>query len=271
MKKAILEQMLYDCQIGMYFDGVKRLSNGFVVYSNFIKDENWNFIAGVQAKSVKEFDHLIKQGGDFLAGQGKKMCFSLSPLASISLAVRKHIEKNFQKVDEDVFLLCKKIAKVRPLGEDYTFKKIDNSRQRELFVQTFRGSKQQTLPGDTYKPLGEEYFQALDHSFDKRGQWQFVHYLSLFKEKPVGMVSLCKKGEFCGIFGAGTYVKHRGKGVFSNLFKFIYDEQTKLGVKYFFCTTKANSYNHKFYNKLGFKDCFLLERWMEKKRGKDGE
>lgn len=207
----------------------------------------------------------------FWLGKAKKCVFRFLHLLQSVWQSESILKKNFQKVDEDVFLLCKKIAKVRPLGEDYTFKKIDNSSQRELFVQTFRSSKQQTLPGDTYKPLGEEYFQALDHSFDKRGQWQFVHYLSLFKEKPVGMVSLCKKGEFCGIFGVGTYVEHRGKGVFSNLFKFIYDEQTKLGVKYFFCTTKANSYNHKFYNKLGFKDCFLLERWMENNGGKDGE
>lgn len=116
MKKAVLEQMLYDCQIGMYFDGVKKLSNGFVVYSNFIKDENWNFIAGVQAKSVKEFDHLIKQGGDFLAGQGKKMCFSLSPLASISLTVRKHIEKKLSKSGRRSFSSVQKNCKGKAAG-----------------------------------------------------------------------------------------------------------------------------------------------------------
>ena len=52
MKKAILEQMLYDCQIGMYFDGVKKLSNGFVVYSE-LKFKIYQKQAGREPKYIK--------------------------------------------------------------------------------------------------------------------------------------------------------------------------------------------------------------------------
>ncbi len=264
MNKIILEKNYYNCQLGMYFDGIKKLSNGFVVYSNFVKDKSWNYFTGFTSKDISNFQKNLDEAEKFLTSKDRQLCFALSPSTKINKKVYAYITANYQKYGEEIVLLCKKIKKIQKSSKDYSFKKIDNKTQKDLFIKTFKICKTQTSAGDTYPSLSEDYFFALEHSFKHVGSWEFSHYLSFYKNKPIGMVSVCSKGKFCGIYGAGTLVQHRKKGVFSNLFKYVYDEQSLLGRKYFFCSTKRNSGNHKFYNKLGFKDKYVVELWEQK-------
>ena len=51
------------------------------------------------------------------------------------------------------------------------------------------------------------------------------HFVSEYDKKPIGMVTACVKDKYCGLYGDGTYLNHRRKGVFSNLLKF---EESKM-------------------------------------------
>ena len=70
------------------------------------------------------------------------------------------------------------------------------------------------------------------------------------------MVSTCVKGKFCGIYGGGTYLKHRNKGVFTNLLNFVDTTLKQNKVKYYFGLTQKNSKNEKYYNSIGWKSKF---------------
>ena len=48
MKKVFtnkeLEIMSYESQVGMFVSGIKKLKNGWIVYSQVVESELWNFL-----------------------------------------------------------------------------------------------------------------------------------------------------------------------------------------------------------------------------------
>ena len=111
MKKTVLEKNYYNCQLGMYFDGIKKLSNGFVVYSNFVKDKSWNYFTGFTSKDISNFQKNLDEAEKFLTSKDRQLCFALSPSTKINKKVYAYITANYQKYGEEIVLLCKKIKK----------------------------------------------------------------------------------------------------------------------------------------------------------------
>lgn len=83
--------------------------------------------------------------------------------------------------------------------------------------------------------------------------------MSEYKNLPIGMVSACIKGKYCGLYGGGTFVAHRKNGVFSNLLKFVENNAKSHGFKYFFGLTEKDSYNEKLYNYINWKSIMELK------------
>jgi hypothetical protein len=59
------EKFTYECQLGMYFSGVQKLSNGIIVYSNIVLSESWNFLTNFKAETINEFKRIIKEAQIF--------------------------------------------------------------------------------------------------------------------------------------------------------------------------------------------------------------
>lgn len=258
MNNKKFEMMTYECQIGMYFSDIEKLENGFVVYSTIVEDEHWNFFAGFNAKTIEEFEKAYASAKEFLNSINRKPCFVVSPNAEISAVVAEYIASKHTKFSIDSTMLTSNFAS-KKIPDDYTFKMIDNNAEKEMFINTFKTSKSQTCAGDTYAALPEYYFSALEKSFESEKDWKYMHFLSLYKGEPVGMVSVVAKGEHAGLYGGGTYLAHRGKGVFSGLLSFVENELKKTGVKYFFGITEKDSYNERLYNSLGWETKFVKE------------
>ena len=257
MDNESLELMTYDCQIGMYFSGIEKLSNGFVVYSTIVEDKQWNFFAGFSAETIEDFEIAYNEAKLFFEKIKREPCFVISPSVKISKNVEDYLNAKFEKFSVDVTMMTEEFKFTDAIQEQYGFRKIDNKTEKDLFVQTFKTSKTQVLSGDTYGALPEFYFKALDESFSSKSSWEHIHFLSVFNDSPVGMVSAVVKGEFCGLYGGGTYVLHRGKGVFRHLLKFVENKLKKYGVKYFFGITEKDSKNEKLYNHIGLESHFI--------------
>ncbi len=256
MTNKKLEKTTYDCQIGMYFSKIISLQNGFIIYSDTVLSPEWNFLFGFHAKNVEEFEKVLCEAKTVFKKIGRAPAFTISPLCKISQKVKAHILKTYSQRGDVATMVTKKICSHHTSPKGYSFKKIDNQKEKEIFVQTFSTSKSQTLPDDVYSPLPEYFSDALKKSFDNKTDWNFEHYLSLYRSKPVGMVSCCVKSNLCGLYGGGTYVKHRSKGVFSNLLKFVSDDMKQRGVKFYFLIAEKDTKNETFYNHLGFKEKF---------------
>lgn len=257
MDNKNLEIMTYECQVGMYFSGIENLNNGFVVYSKIVEDEHWNFFTGFSAETIEDFEGAYNEAKLFFKKIKRTPCFLISPSVKISKIVEDYLNKKYNKFSVDVTMSTEELKSVNEIPEQYSFKKIDNKLEKNLFVQTFKTSKTQVLDGDTYGVLSEFYFKALDESFKNNSSWEYMHFLSMFNNSPVGMISAVVNGEYCGLYGGGTYVSHRGKGVFRKLLKFVENELKNKGVNYFFLITEKNSKNEKLYNYLGFKSHFI--------------
>ncbi len=251
-----LEIKTYDCQIGMYFSNIQHLKNGFVVYSNIVEDFEWNFFTGFTAKTITEFKNAYNEAKQFLESKNRKPCFIISPSVTISKEVQDYINYNSKELTKNVTMLASSINLIKKPTQSFLFKRIDNITEKDIFIDTFTKSKTQTLPNDTYNALPNFYFQALKESFNNNTNWNFLHYISMKDKTPIGMVSACVKDEYCGLYGAGTFIKYRKNGVFNNLLKYIENELSTLGVKHYFCITKKDSYNEALYNKFGFNSVF---------------
>lgn len=261
MKK--LEKMLYECQIGMYIDELIKLKSGFIVYSKYVEDKSWNYFTCFKAFSRRSFLKLWEQAKDKFLELNRKPYIALSPSTRLAFGAKRYFDEHFELDERVTVMLCRGFDKKFDLDSDYTFKRIDNNLEKEVFINTFTTSKTQVLPGDTYDKLPSYYFDALRASFEHSGEWEFIHYLSYYKSEPIGMVSVCKKGEYAGLYGGGTYAKFRGKGVFTNLLNFISQQLQKEGVKYFFGITEKDSKNERYYNKLGWNEAFEIDVYYE--------
>ncbi len=251
-----LEMFTFNCQVGMYFSGIKKLVNGFIVYSGTVLESGWNFWTGFKAKTIEEFENAYKQAKKVFKEINRKPCFVIAPNTKISKNVKEYIDKKYKMFANSVTLLTHNFKPLKEAPNKISFRKIDNTNEADLFIKVFKTSKSQAKPNDTYKPLSEDYFKALKNSFENNHEWDFVHYISMENNKPIGMVSACVKNKWCGLYGGGTYLKHRGKGVFSSLLKFVQADLKKQGVKYFFGMTSKDSYNEKLYNAINFKSVF---------------
>ena len=264
MTDRALYRLLYECQIGMYLNGIKKLGNGFIAYSDNVTSPDWNYYTNFKAKTVDEFKECFGQAESLFKKFKRKPCLLLSPLTKISANVLKYIKENFVEGEKNTVLLCKGFEKHYNLSQDFSFRRIDNSTEKDMFVNTFIYSKTHVLKDDTYAKLSSNYFKALEQSFNHKGSWEFIHYLSFYKGKPIGMLSCCVKGKYAGLYGGGTFPKFRKQGVFTNLLHFISQDLKKIGVKYFFGITKKDSSNEKYYNNLGWKEKFATTAYLTK-------
>lgn len=256
MTSLELEKMLYDCQIGMYLSDIKLLENGMLVYSNFVEDSSWNFLTGYQLQTIEEFKKFYDKALTEFKNINRQPCFAYAPSVKLSDEVLEYIKTNFSEYERNTVLLCSGFEKKFNLSEEFSFKQIDNIKDKDLFIKTFIYSKTHTLKNDTYKKLPEYYFKALESSFNHNGEWKFIHFLSMYNNKPIGMLSCCVKGKYAGLYGGGTFYEYRNKGVFTNLLNYVSNTLKKQGVRYFFGYTKKCSSNEKYYNKLGWKEKF---------------
>ena len=262
MNKQKLELITYECQIGMYYSEIFKLKNGFIVYSNLVDEPEWNFFAGFKAKTVAEFESAYSEAKKYFAKFNRTPNFAISPLCKISKQVIEHINKNYKNYLNHSTLLTKTIKPIKTLPSNYSYRVIDNKTEKELFVNTYTTSKNQHLPGEVYTTFPKCFIDALSSSFDNYSKWKYYNYVSLYKNKPIGMISACVKNKFCGFYGGGTYVKHRGKGVFTNMLKHIETDLKKKGVKYLFGIVVSDTYNEKLYNAINWKSVFKTSYYV---------
>ena len=257
--KKKIEKMLYHCQQGMYFSNIKKLNNGFVVYSDIVESKSWNFFTGFKANTIKEFETCINDAIKFFKAIKRDFVIVVGPNVKISKQVKNYINSNFTLSETNVVLFTNKFKISQNIVKDYSFRKIDNEKDKDMFVDVFKASKTQTTPNDAYPALPDYFFRALSESFNNKTDWDFVHYVSEYKNSPIGMVSACIKDKYCGLYGGGTYVAHRKKGVFSNLLKFVENNAKSRGCRYFFGLTEKDSYNEKLYNSINWKSIMELK------------
>lgn len=254
MTDEVLANILCECQIGMYLNGIKKLDNGFIAYSDNVTSSDWNYYTNFKAKTVDEFKKCFGQAESIFKELRRKPCLLLSPSTKVSEKVLEYIKANFVKDENSTVMLCKGFEKHYDLPPEFSFRRIDNNLEKTLFVDTFIYSKTHVVEGDTYAKLSPNYFKALEQSFNHKGEWQFMHYLSFYKDKPIGMLSCCVKDKYAGLYGGGTFPEFRKQGVFTNLLHFISQDLKTKGVKYFFGLTRKHSSNEKYYNSLGWKE-----------------
>lgn len=264
MKKEIFNNA-HNCQVGMYFSNKKMIDDtNYLIYSNYVKDNGWNYLALTEFSNFQQFVNKYDYAKSIFNEINREPCILIPEFCNIDDETNQYITNNFNLISTTVTLLTDKFSAVKPLSKEYSFRRIDNNLEKDLFVNTFRTSKTQVQEGDTYHALDKSYFDALENSFNNKTDWQFIHYVSEFNNSPIGMISACVKGEFCGLYGGGTYVVHRGKGVFTNLLNYIYKDLSKLGVKHYFGITEAHSKNERLYNSIGWNSLFYANLYKEK-------
>jgi len=132
------------------------------------------------------------------------------------------------------------------ITNDCSILKINKSKDKQIFIDTFR----------TSKPLSESYFTALEKSFSFEEEYLANHYLTIYNSTPVGVATVLSKDNIAGIYGVGTYMKYRNKGFGTKLMKTIIKELLEQNINNIFLITKKNSYAEKYYTKIGFEELF---------------
>ncbi len=271
MKKVFtnkeLEIMSYESQVGMFLSNIEKLANGWIVYSQVVDSEYWNFLTCFSAQTIQEFEQVVSDAKKFFKKIHREFVISINPTVEISEEVELYLKENYNYCGTSVCMMTDNIICRPRILEGYSFRQINNKNESLLFVNTFKTSKTQTLSTDVYPALKDCYFDALLLSFKNEHKWDYRHYISEYQKSPVGMVSavISKDLQMCGLYGGGTYVAHRGKGVFSNLLKYVQNELKKENIKHFCLFTAKNSNNEKLYKELNFKTMYDIDVYKQNK------
>ena len=85
----------------MYFSNIKKLDNGFVVYSYIVESKSWNFFTGFNAKTIQEFKDCVNEAIRFFKTIKRDFVLVLGANVKISKQVKNYYVTKSAIVDNN--------------------------------------------------------------------------------------------------------------------------------------------------------------------------
>lgn len=267
-KKAVKEDILREIELrhqlfqrGMFFSGEQKTPNATLLFSEDIKDFNWNYAAQINSTAEK-LPAVIREATNFYKNMNKLPCFYITPLSQPQNAGELLAKSGFvNKGTESWMVFGKKKIKVGLPG-NFIIKKAETINDMMEFIDVFNQSF--SVKG-AHITLPKEYGESLFRSFtEQSAPATVIHYIGYSEEVPASVCTVIHDGKYAGIYNTGTLEYHRKKGFGAAVLTSAIDSLLKQKVKTIFLQTLSGSENEKFFSEIGFTskftaDFFVLE------------
>lgn len=247
----------FEFQIGMYFSNLEKNKNFWLLYSDLVGDNYWNYAGKINIDKEK-IEDVIGEVEEYYLNKNRTPAFYLTPFIENS-EIRETLQKEgYEIIYEDAWMFFES-DKFPPINSPDNLK-IDSVKSKEdveTFVKLFGISYGGGSEEDLYSGLPEYYGKALKRSFSKKFQNKnIINYIGRMDSKPVGIATLINKGKYSAIYNMGVIPEFRSKGIGSALTLHPLRESRKLGADHIFLQTEKDSKVENFYEKLKFKTKF---------------
>ena len=260
--KASLEWHLR-FQSGCYFSEIKVIKGATISWSNKIKDSYWNY-AQIDAP-LNEVQTLIASIETFFKNKNRTPAIYVTPFTKPKLLPEILLKSGFKPAYKDACMFYEGTVPQPKLPESFKIMTIKTEKDMETFINTFKMAYGGATLDEPYGALPPEYHESLSDSFKKREEGKTTwNYLGFLNGRPVSIATVIFSDDYGCIYNVGIIPEGRRKGLGTSISLHCVSEAMKMGVKTIFLQTEKDSYNERFYRKLGFSTKFIGEGFVLK-------
>jgi GNAT superfamily N-acetyltransferase len=247
------ERAHYIMQLCSYFNELSDFEGMRYAYTSLLSDIWYNQAYDIITTESK-FDSLLQKIIETCKSKDRLPCIYLSPVSEPS-NIRELLEKrNFGKFEDEswMFYNFSKFPTNGQKSSDISIKLVENDNDKEIFADIYRKG----LPG----PEVEKYIQATMIGLENKPPLVDIWYMNAFyKNKPAGMLSLLKIGEYAGVYAVATIEEFQNKGVAKALSEFAAEIAKQNEVKHLFLQTVSGEESEEIFKKLGYETLYVRD------------
>lgn len=242
----------------MYFDNRKENEDYLLCFSNVIDDHFWN-IAYLKSKLNKEKLEVLE--AEFkLINRNPSLYIGKS---NYNYAENKRLllENNYKLNDSDVYM---KLNKMVPIDINIDIKVVESKKEyndyMSVLTSAYNDSTENANENVYANAITEGYYNAVKNTINSKEHFHFIAY---DRDIPVSVATLSYVDGIGGINSVGTAQGYWNKGYGKQVIKYAIKKFEELGGGILTLNTEYKSKNQEFYEKLGFKEEFVIEQYMK--------
>jgi hypothetical protein len=246
----------FEFQKDIAFDDLKQLSFGILISSKINDSFFWNTC--FPKKEISIFD--IKKIEKLMLLIKKTPCFYLLNDDSKN---KKLLEKeNYKKESTDQWMFFSNEVNSGDFGD---YKKVKNSDDLNIFLETFNQCYQKDDPQNPYGEVGG-YIETARKAWIKKSKKNELEYFIFYdgNQKPVAVSSLTNFKGIGYISNVGSLREVRGLGFGKKATLFCINKSILNKNKAHCLATEKGHYPYEFYKRIGFKDKFSASYYLKK-------
>ena len=171
------------------------------------------------------------------------------------------IANGYRLQDTDVFL---KLDNKMNIDINLNIKVIENEKEYDDFMKVLSSAYNDSSENpeeNVYEgAITKCYYDAIKNTINSK---EHMHIIAYDNDIPVSVATLNYVNGIGSINSVGTAQGHWNKGYGKQLIAFIINKFEELGGGELILNTEYQSKNQKFYEKLGFKEMYVLEQYVK--------
>ena len=250
--------MQYELLKGMYFDNKTETDRYILCTSKIMDDYFWNIVF---FKNKIDNENIVDI-------ENKFKLLNRMPSIYISIDDEHYIdnkkillENGYKLNNTDVYMELKENRKIEI---NTNIKIVENESEYNDFMKVLASAYNDNIENPDENiyadAVTECYYKAIKKTINSK---EHIHIIVYDRDIPVSVATLNYIDDVGGINNVGTAQGHWNKGYGKQLMTYLVDKFNELGGGVLTLSTEYKSKNQIFYEKLGFKEKYVMEQYMK--------
>lgn len=242
----------------MYFDDKKDTENYILCSSNVMDDTFWNIAYlknKINEETLAELENEFKsinRASSIYVGRDDANCNENKDLL---------LSNGYQLNNTDVYM---ELEDVKNLEITTNIKIVENEEEYNDFMKVLASAYNDTTENADENVYADAvtdcYYQAVKNTMNSK---EHLHMIVYDNDIPVCVATLNYVNGIGGINNVGTAQGHWNKGYGKQVMAFLINKFEELGGGILTLSTEHQSKNQIFYEKLGFKEKYVIEQYIK--------
>ena len=250
--------MQFELLNGMFFDSKMETNDYILCSSKTMDDYFWNiayFKNKIDNEMIEKIENQFKD-------------INRTPSIYISRDDENYLDNKKILVDNGYKLnntdLYMELKENKEIEINTNIKIVENETEYNDFIKVLSSAYNDTLENSAENVYADAvtdcYYKAVKNTINSKNH---IHIIVYDKDMPVSVATLNYVSGVGGINNVGTAQGHWNKGYGKQLMTYLINKFYELGGGVLTLSTEYHSKNQSFYEKLGFKERYIMEQYMK--------
>lgn len=249
---------------GLFYTEVVHTSNYTLGWNQNSSDQYSN-LAGQVRFASEEVDSGLNEITQFFSVRNRPTTIYVTPFTRPAQLQERLQKSGFNVLYRDAWMFYRDRYERHTLARGVTIRTVDSHETMRIFVETFNQAYSGSDAKEPYGQAPPEWGETLYSSFGEILQGRMVEYYLLYDQaEPASVLITSTIESVGGIYSVGTVSKMRNRGHSGTLTNYAVGQLLERGANEILLQTEKDSYNERFYSKLGFSTEWIAEAWSDK-------